>query len=69
MTIFILWLFFPVIAAVMADQKGRSGVGFLFLSIVLSPSVGVIAASVARPNIAEVERSEIESGFSRFVRK
>ena len=51
MEIFILWLFFSIIAGVIAGHKGRSGIGFFFLSVVLSPLVGVIAALVAQPNV------------------
>jgi hypothetical protein len=65
MGIFILWLFFSTIAGVIANQKGRSGIGFFFLSVVLSPLVGVIAALVARPNVAKVEQAEIESGLNK----
>jgi len=65
MGIFILWLFFSIIAAVIASRKGRSGIGFFFLSVILSPLIGVIAALVARPNVAKVEQIEIQSGLSK----
>jgi hypothetical protein len=65
MEILIIWGFFSIIAGVIASQKGRSGIGFFFLSIVLSPLIGVIAALVARPNVAQVEKAEIESGLNK----
>jgi len=65
MEIFIGWMFFSIIAGVIASQKGRSGFGFFILSVVLSPLIGIIAALVARPNIAKVEQSEIESGLNK----
>jgi uncharacterized membrane protein YeaQ/YmgE (transglycosylase-associated protein family) len=61
----ILWLFFSVIAGIIASQKGRSGAGFFFLSVVLSPLIGLIAALVARPNTAKLEQDEIQSGLSK----
>ena len=45
-----IWLFFSIIAGVIAShKKGLSGIGFFFLSLVLSPLIGVIAALIARP--------------------
>jgi hypothetical protein len=65
MEIVIGWLFFSIIAGVIASQKGRSGPGFFVLSLFLSPVVGIIAALIARPNIAKVEQSAIESGLNK----
>jgi uncharacterized membrane protein YeaQ/YmgE (transglycosylase-associated protein family)/RNA polymerase subunit RPABC4/transcription elongation factor Spt4 len=65
MEIFIAWLIFSIIAGVIARQKGRSGIGFFFLSVALSPLIGIIAALVARPNVVKVEQGEIESGLSK----
>ncbi len=65
MEIFIFWLFFSIIGGVIASRKGRSGIGFFLLSVILSPLIGIIAALVARPNIAKVEEAEIQSGQSK----
>ena len=65
MEIFILWVFFSIIAGLIASQKGRSGIGFFFLSVILSPLIGVIAALVARPNVAKVEQADVQSGLSK----
>lgn len=46
MEIFIFWFAFSVIAGVVAGAKGRSGAGYFFLSIVLSPLVGIVAAAL-----------------------
>jgi hypothetical protein len=54
-----------VVAGVIASQKGRSGFGFFLLSIVLSPLVGIIAALVAKADIAKVEQGEIQSGLNK----
>src|ERR1044071_3953251 len=62
---FIGWLAFSVVAAVIAGNKGRSGVGFFLLSLLLSPLLGIIAALIARPNQAETEAEQIASGDMR----
>jgi hypothetical protein len=43
--IVLAWIVFSVIAGVIAGAKGRSGVGYFALSMVLSPLVGVILAA------------------------
>jgi Na+/H+-dicarboxylate symporter len=62
---FIVWIGFSCIAAAVAGNKGRSAAGFFFLSILLSPLVGLIAALVAKPNQPKVETAQIESGESK----
>lgn len=49
MPIFIIWIALSFLAGYIAEQKGRSGVGFFFLSLILSPLVGIIAALVVKP--------------------
>lgn len=44
----ILWIGLCIIAGAIAANKGRSGVGFFFLAVVLSPIIGIAAALVAR---------------------
>jgi len=63
--IFICWIIFSVVAGVIAAHKGRSGPGFFFLSLLLSPLIGIIAALVAKPNIAKVEEEKVQSGESK----
>jgi hypothetical protein len=65
MELFLAWLALSVVAGVIASQKGRSGFGFFFLSVLLSPLVGIVAALVAGPNVTKVEQSQIESGLSK----
>ncbi len=62
MIIAVVWLALCFVASSIASGKGRSGAGFFFASLVLSPVVGIIAALVARPSIAAVERQQVESG-------
>lgn len=58
----ILWLAFSILAAVIAGQKGRSAIGFFFLSLVLSPVVGIIGALIAEPNKQMIETRQLSSG-------
>ena len=44
MMVFIAWIGLSIIAGVIANNKGRSGPGLFFLSLLLSPLIGIIAA-------------------------
>ena len=44
----VLWLGISILVGVLANGKGRSSVGFFFLSILLSPIVGLIAVAIVR---------------------
>jgi hypothetical protein len=61
----VTWLALSGLAGIIASNKGLSGLGYFFLSVVLSPLVGIIAALVARPNRAAVEETAIASGDSK----
>lgn len=63
--IVIIWTLLSVVAGVVAENKGRSGVGFFFLSMVLSPLIGIIGAAVARPDQDTIERRQLSSGRYR----
>lgn len=52
MEIVIGWFIFSFIAGVIADSKGRFGIGYFFLSLILSPLVGLILA-VALPAVSK----------------
>jgi hypothetical protein len=65
MEIFIFWLFLSIIAAIIANKKGRSGIGFFFLSVLLSPLIGIIAALVAGENTDKIETKKISSGNNK----
>lgn len=47
MTILLFWLVFSILVGVYADKKGRSGIGFFFLALILSPLVGFIVAALS----------------------
>lgn len=42
-----MWLAVSVMVGALAAGKGRSGIGYFFLSIFLSPIVGLIAVAIA----------------------
>lgn len=45
----LFWFMFALIVGVYASNKGRSGIGFFFLSLVLSPLIGFLIALVSSP--------------------
>lgn len=45
----IAWIILSILAGVGAKNKGRSFAGYFFLSLLLSPLVGLIAMAVAKP--------------------
>ena len=65
MEIGIIWIVLCFVAAVIASNKGRSGVGFFILSLLLSPLIGIIIALVAQPNTGKTEFAKIESSDSK----
>ena len=62
MGLFIGWLILCGLCAWYASsRKGRSGVGFFFLSFFLSPLVGFIAALIASPNAEKQEERKLRN--------
>ena len=39
------WILFSFVAGAIAGSKGRSGAGYFFLSLLLSPLIGIILAA------------------------
>jgi phosphate/sulfate permease len=64
-TYIVLWIFFSGVAAAIASNKGRSGTSYLFLSLILSPIIGVVAALVASPDKKEMEKQQLKAGQSK----
>ena len=54
----IIWIVLSVLAGVGARNKGRSFAGFFFLSLLLSPLIGLIAMAVVK----SIEKPKEESG-------
>ncbi|MDP8262732.1 MAG: GlsB/YeaQ/YmgE family stress response membrane protein [Candidatus Ancaeobacter aquaticus] len=57
----IIWIVLSIVAGIIAEQKGRSGIGFFFLSVLLSPFVGIIVALVVKQNYAKIEEKQLKS--------
>ncbi|MFI3221758.1 MAG: hypothetical protein QX191_01855 [Methylococcaceae bacterium] len=65
MTYAVFWLFFSIIGGVIAAKKGRSGIGFFFLSILFSPLIGIISAIIATPNQKQIENDKVKLGWEK----
>ena len=65
MTIFIVWLLLSALAGTIASGKGRSFAGFFFLSLILSPAIGILAALIAKGDKVRVEEEKIKSGENK----
>ncbi len=65
MGILIVWAALSLVAGVIAENKGRSGIGFFFLALVFSPLIGIPAALVAKADTASLEKRQIKSGQAR----
>lgn len=50
MLIFCFWIVFAALVGGYASKKGRSGIGFFFLSLVLSPLIGFLIVALSSPN-------------------
>ncbi|MBZ5536375.1 MAG: hypothetical protein LAO31_10505 [Acidobacteriia bacterium] len=62
MIFFFFWIMFSIGVAVIANNKGRSGVGWFFLSLLISPLLAGIFALIASPIAQNVELNKIASG-------
>jgi DNA-directed RNA polymerase subunit RPC12/RpoP len=63
--ILISWIAFSILAGIVASNRGRSGIGFFVLSILLSPLIGIIAAFAAKPNTEQLENERVKAGDGR----
>ena len=52
----VVWIVLSILAGVGAKNKGRSFAGYFFLSLLLSPLIGLIAMAVIKP----IEKKEEE---------
>jgi phosphate/sulfate permease len=48
-----------------ASAKGRSGVGFFLIAVLLSPLIGFIIAAIVQPIRANTEAKALETGDVR----
>jgi uncharacterized membrane protein YeaQ/YmgE (transglycosylase-associated protein family) len=58
----VFWLFFSIVAGVIARNKGRFGFGYFLLSIILSPVIGIIFALIARPIQSRIDNRKVRLG-------
>jgi len=63
--ILIGWIVFSCIAGAIASSKGNSFAAAFFISILLSPIIGIVIALVQKPNEAVVEKRRLQTGASR----
>ncbi|MFY9088934.1 zinc ribbon domain-containing protein [Arcobacter aquimarinus] len=47
---FIVWIFLSILVGIYANSKGRFGIGFFLVSIILSPLIGFLMALIAVPH-------------------
>jgi hypothetical protein len=59
MEFFLIWFVLAAGVAFFADSRGRSGIGFFFLSIALSPLLGFIVLLVIKDLKAEEEKGKL----------
>lgn len=62
MEFFFFWVVLSILVGALAASKGRSGIGYFFLSIILSPLLGLIIALVSGSNEKQLEVDEFERG-------
>jgi len=65
MPILFFWIVLSILVGVYAASKGRSGAGFFFLSLLLSPLIGFLVAVLSKPHIETVAR---KSGMKKCPR-
>jgi hypothetical protein len=61
----IFWVFLSLVAGLIASKKGRIGLWYFILSIILSPLVGIIVAIISEENIEDIEKRKIASGKNK----
>jgi len=61
----IVWVLLAVLVGYWASQRGRSGIGAFFVSLILSPLVGFIVVALTKPNLEVVEGRLLETGESK----
>ena len=62
---FAAWFVLSVVAANVARSKGRSGCGFLLLSMLLSPVIGLLIAFVMTPDTQRLNKQNLRAGQSK----
>lgn len=55
---FIVWILLCILVGMFANSKGRSGFGFFFVSLILSPVIGFLMALIATPHENEIMKNK-----------
>jgi hypothetical protein len=48
--IFVFWILFSALVGAYASKKGRSGIGYFFLALFLSPLIAFVVALASKPD-------------------
>lgn len=62
--IFLFWLLSPILAGIVASNKGRSGIGFFVLGLFFGP-LALLAAAIASRDTSRDQRAAIQAGTVR----
>ena len=65
---FIFWIGLAIAVALYAQRKGRSAVGWLLFSIILSPLLGLIFVAVLPELVDDAEADRVPCPFSEDIR-
>lgn len=60
-----LWILFCFFAAYVASSKGNSGIAVFFISLFLSPLIGLLVALINKPNASYLELIKIQNGTAK----
>lgn len=61
----VLWIMLSILVGAYANSKGRSGIAYTLLSLILSPVVGIFLAIAADPDFETIEKRAISAGKYR----
>ena len=59
------WIILSILCGFLASSNGRSGVGYFFLSLLLSPLIGFIAVLIAGEDKEKLENTRKQAFFTR----
>lgn len=55
---FIVWVLLCILVGIFANSKGRSSIGFFFISLILSPIIGFLIALIVAPHEDEIMKNK-----------
>jgi hypothetical protein len=60
-----VWILLSILAARIAEKKGRRGAFYFLISLLLTPVVGLLMAAIAAPDQSKVEELRVKTGTER----